>query len=150
LEKNGNASMSKRELIYYSQALVKEVVNCLSDRYADGKSYIAVRMYQSALSSALYPVNNAADGSHPLVARLPQRNLRLSNSSSTSFFKRECCQGYELVEDFFALEQLNINTLTIKTVLLCTLSSAQREHTMCASDLNSKKESQDCISSHTQ
>ena len=46
----------------------------------------------------------------------------------------------------FPLEQLNLKTLTMKTVMLCALSSAQREQTLCALDLNFKKQSQDCLS----
>ena len=46
----------------------------------------------------------------------------------------------------FPLEQLNLKTLTMKTVMLCDLSSAQREQTLCALDLNFKKQSQDCLS----
>ena len=34
----------------------------------------------------------------------------------------------------------------MKTVMLCALSSAQREQTLCALDLNFKKQSQDCLS----
>ena len=52
------------------QASVDEVVNFLSQSFAEGKSYSTVNTYQSALSSTLYPVNNVAVGSHPLVVRL--------------------------------------------------------------------------------
>ena len=46
----------------------------------------------------------------------------------------------------FPLEKLNLKTLAMKTVMLCALSSAQREQTLCALDLNFKKQSQDCFS----
>ena len=52
------------------QASVDEVVNFLSQSFAEGKSYSTVNTYRSALSSTLYPVNNVAVDSHPLVVRL--------------------------------------------------------------------------------
>ena len=52
------------------QASVDEVVNLLSQSFAEGKSYSTVNTYRSALSSTLYPVNNVAVGSHSLVVRL--------------------------------------------------------------------------------
>ena len=44
------------------------------------------------------------------------------------------------------MERLNLKTLTVKTVKLCALSSAQRKQTLCALDLNFKKQSEDCLS----
>ena len=36
----------------------------------------------------------------------------------------------------FPLDQLNLKTVTMKTMMLCVLSSAQRKQTLCALDLN--------------
>lgn len=50
------------------------------------------------------------------------------------------------LKTLFPLQQLDLKTLTMKTVMLCALSSAQREQTLCALDLNFKNQSQDNIS----
>lgn len=44
------------------------------------------------------------------------------------------------------LEQLNLKNLTLKTIMLCALVSAQREQTLCALDLNYCQDSVDCLS----
>ena len=45
-----------------------------------------------------------------------------------------------------SLCELNLKSLTLKTVMLCALASAQRQQTLSALDLNFRKESQDSIS----
>ena len=63
------------------------------------------------------------------------------NFLSQSFAKVTC-----YLRTLFPLEQPNLVTLTMKTVLLCALSSAQGNQTLCALDLIFKKQSQDCLS----
>ena len=46
----------------------------------------------------------------------------------------------------FPLDQLSLTNLTFKTVMLCALSSTQREQTLCALDLKNKRESGTCLS----
>ena len=42
--------------------------------------------------------------------------------------------------------ELTLKNLTLKTVMLCALSSSQREQTLCSLDLNYKTETPTCIS----
>lgn len=114
------------------QASVDEVVNFLSQSFAEGKSYSTVNTYRSALTSTLYPVNNVAIGSHPLVVRLLRGIYHL----------RTPLPRYSSTWD--VAKVTSYLTLTMKTVMLCALSSAQREQTLCALDLNFKK--QNCLS----
>lgn len=44
------------------------------------------------------------------------------------------------------LNELSLKSLTLKTVRLCALASAQREQTLCTLDLNCMTESQNSIS----
>ena len=46
----------------------------------------------------------------------------------------------DYLKTLFPLDHLNLKTLTLKTAMLCALSSAQREQTLCALDLNSMRE----------
>ena len=49
------------------------------------------------------------------------------------------------LETLFPLDQLSLKNLTLKTVMLCALSSAQSEQTLCALDLNNLTESERCL-----
>ena len=46
----------------------------------------------------------------------------------------------------FPLDQLSLKNLTFKTVMLCALSSTQREQTLCAPDFKNRQESGTCLS----
>ena len=46
----------------------------------------------------------------------------------------------------FSLDQLSLKNLTFKTVMLCALSSTQREQTLYALGLKNKRESGTCLS----
>ena len=127
------------------QISVDEVVNFLSQSFAEGKSYSTVNTYRSALSSTLYPVNNVAVGSHPLVVRLLKGIYHLRTPLPRYSSTWDVAKVTSYLRTLFPLEQLNLKTLTMKTVMLCALSSAQREQTLCALDLNFKKQSQDCL-----
>ena len=74
-------------------------------------------------------------GIYHLRSPLPRYSLTWDVVKVTSYLRT-----------LFPLEQLKLKTLTMKTVMLCALSSAQREQTLCALDLNCKKQSQDCLS----
>ena len=128
------------------QASVDEVVNFLSQSFAEGKSYSTVNTYRSALSSTLYPVNNVAVGSHQLVVRLLKGIFHLRTPLPRYSSTWDVAKVTSYLRTLFPLEQLNLKTLTMKTVMLCALSSAQREQTLCALDLNFKKQSQDYLS----
>ena len=127
----------KQRKIDLLQASVDEVVNFLSQSFAEGKSYSTVNTYRSALSSTLYPVNNVALGSHPLVVRLLKGIYHLRTPLPRYSSTWDVAKVTSYLRTLFPLEQLNLKTdLTMKTVMLCALSSAQREQTLCALDLN--------------
>lgn len=46
------------------------MTNFLSQSFVAGKSYTTINTYRSALSSTLYPFNNFAIGTYPLIVRL--------------------------------------------------------------------------------
>ena len=43
-------------------------------------------------------------------------------------------QGYKLPDVSWSYKDLSLKLLTLKTVMLCALVSAQREQTLCALD----------------
>ena len=53
----------------------------------------------------------------------------------------------DFFKTLFPLDQLNRKTLTLKTVMICALSSVQRKQTLCALDLNYVSETLDSFSS---
>ena len=120
----------------------------LTDCYHQGKGYTTINTYRSALTTILCSMNDARDslGSHPLIARLLKgvyilRPLTPRYSSTWDVSK---------VTDYFKtlapLHELSLKFLTLKTVMLCALASAQRQKTLSALDLNFRKESRDSIS----
>ena len=87
------------------------------------------------MSSTLCNINNVAVGSHPLVARLLKGvyNLRTPSPRHSSTWDVTNVTGY--LKTLFLLDQLSLKLLTLKTVMLCALSSALREQTLCALDI---------------
>ena len=141
-----NGGWCEQRKIDLLQASVDEVDNFLSQSFAEGKSSSTVNTYRSALSSTLYPVNNVAVGSHPLVVKLLKGMYHLRTPLPCHSSTWDVAKVTSYLRTLFPLEQLNLKTLTMKTVMLCALSSAQREQTLCALDLYLKKQSQDCLS----
>ena len=120
------------------QASVEEVhvTNFLADCFQEGKIYSTLNTYRSALSSTLCPCKNDTVGSHPLVSRLLKGvfHLRPSQPRYSSTWDVSIVMSY--LKTLFPLEQLTLKLLTLKTVMLCALASAQRAQTLCALDLN--------------
>ena len=125
----------KERQAYIIQASINDVVNFLADCFADGRSYSTINTYRSALSSTLCNINNVAVGSHPLVTRLLKGvyNLRTPSPRYSSSWDVTKVTGY--LKTLFPLDQLSLKALTLKTVMLCVLSSALREQTLCALDI---------------
>ena len=90
LGRNGGCWCEQREVDLLQAPVSEVVIKFLSQLYTEGKSYITVNTYRSALSSTLYPVNNDAVGSHPLVARLLKK-LPPQKSTSTLFVSLGSC-----------------------------------------------------------
>ena len=99
------------------QASINDVVSFLADCFADGKS------------------NNVAVGSHPLVTRRLKGvyNLRTPSPRYSSTWDVAKVTGY--LKTLFPLDQLSLKSLILKTAMLCALSSALREQTLCALDI---------------
>lgn len=117
------------------QASINDVVNFLADCFADGRSYSTINTYRSALSSTLCNINNVAVGSHPLVTRLLKGVYNLRTPSPRYFSTWDVTKVTGYLKTLFPLVQLSLKSLTLKTVMLCALSSALREQTLCALDI---------------
>lgn len=124
---------------------MEHVGNFLSDCYTEGKSYSTLNSYRSALSSTLYPVNNCAVGRHPLIVRLLKGIYTLRTPVPRYVSTWDVTKVTSYLQTLYPLDQLNLKKLTVKTVMLCALSSAQREQTLCALDLNYMTETPVCI-----
>ena len=124
------------------------MVEFLTDCYHGGKGYSTINTYRSALSTTLCSMNGDPDslGSHPLIARLLKGVyvLRLPTPRYSSTWDVSKVTDY--LKTLAPLRELNLKSLTLKTVMLCALASAQRQQTLSALDLKFKKESRDSIS----
>lgn len=124
---------------------MNEVANFLSECFAEGKSYSTINTYRSALSSSLYPITNTTIGSHPLITRLLKGIYHLRPPVPRYSNTWDVTKVTSYLKTLFPLDQLSLKNLTLKTVMLCALSSAQREQTLCALDLNNLTESEECL-----
>ena len=114
----------------------------------NGAANIASKDGQSTLSSSLYeyPINDRAVGSHPLITRLLKGVYNLRTPAARYTATWDVTKVTHYLETLFPLEQLSIKSLTLKTVMLCALCSAQRQQTLCALDLANLKKSDSCLS----
>lgn len=120
----------------------------LTDCYHGGKGYSTINTYRSALSTTLCSMNDDRDslGSHPLIARLLKGVYVLRPPTPRYSSTWDVSKVTDYLKTLAPLCELSLKSLTLKTVMLCALASAQRQQTLSALDLNFKKESRDSIS----
>jgi len=85
-------------------------------------------------------------GSHPLIARLLKGVYGLRPPTPTYSSTWNVSKVNDFLKTLAPLRELSLKSLTLKTVMLFALASAQRQQTLSALDLNFRKESRDSIS----
>lgn len=130
------------------QASADQVANFLTDCYHEGRGYSTINTYSSALSTTLNSVNDDKQsiGSHPLIVRLLNGIHLLRQPTPRYSSTWDVSKVTDYLKTLAPLNKLSLKSLTLKTVMLCALASAQREHTSCALDLNCMKDSGNSIS----
>lgn len=120
----------------------------LTECYHEGKGYSTINTYRSALSTTLCSMNDDRDslGSHPLIARLLKGVYILRPPTPRYSSTWDVSKVTDYLKTLAPLRELSLKLLTLKTVMLCALASAQRQQTLSALDLNFRKESRDSIS----
>lgn len=126
------------------------VCDFLTDQF-DGskKSYSTINSYRSALSSVLLPVDGHPLGEHPIIIRLLKGMFvcRPPQPKYTCTWDVDILLKY--LEKWYPLAALTRKQLTLKTVALMALVSAQRSQTLAALNINSmtcfEKEIQFCV-----
>ena len=137
----------RKKQIDLFQASVDHVANFLTDCYNEGKGYSTINTYRSALSTTLSSVNDKPSiGSHPLIVRLLKGIYLLKQPTPRYSSTWDVSEVTDYLKTLAPLNELSLKSLTLKTVMLCALASAQREQTLCALDLNCMTESQNSIS----
>ena len=91
-------------------------------------------------------INNTTIGYHPLISRLLTGMYNVRTPIPRYSTTWDVTKVTTYLATLFPLDQLNLTNLTFKTVMLCALSSTQREQTLCALDLKNKRESGTCLS----
>ena len=126
----------------------KRQIDFLTDCYHEGKRYSTINTYRSALSTTLCSMNDDRDslGSHPLIARLLEGVYILRPPTPRYSSTWDVSQVTDYLKTLAPLRELSLKLLTLKTVMLCALASAQRQQTLSALDLSFRKESRDSIS----
>ena len=123
------------------------MANFLTECYHDGKSYSTINTYRSAISTTVKSISEdrKSIGAHPLISRL-LKGIYLYRPPTARY---SSTWDVSAVTDYLGtltpLSTLSLKSLTLKTVMLCALATAQREQTMCALDLRNKIETSESI-----
>ena len=92
-----------------------------------------------------YPITNTAIGSRSIISRLLKGVYHIRPPVPRYSTTWDATKVISYLKTLFSLYQVNLKNMTFKTVMLCALSSAQREQTLCALDLNNLTESESCL-----
>ena len=109
------------------------VCDFLTEQFEDfNKSYSTINSYRSALSSMLLPVDGYSVGEHPIIARLLKGMFHVRPPEPRYSFTWDVNVLLTFLESWFPLSALELKQLTLKTVALVALVSAQRSQTLSA------------------
>ena len=84
-------------------------------------------------------------GPHPLIARLLKGVYVLRPPTPRYSSTWDVSKVTDYLKTLAPLRELSLKSLTLKTVMLCALASAQRQQTLSTLDLSFRKESRDSI-----
>ena len=109
------------------------VCDFLTEQFEDfNKSYSTINSYRSALSSMLLPVDGYSVGEYPIIARLLKGMFHVRPPEPRYSFTWDVNVLLTFLESWLPLSALELKQLTLKTVALVALVSAQRSRTLSA------------------
>jgi len=102
----------------------------LTELYTSGLGYVSINTTRSALSTILGSVEGHPIGQHPLISRLLKGVSRLRPPSSKYKYVWDVSQVLSLFRSWETNSNLSLKLLTLKTVGLLALCTAQRVQTL--------------------
>ena len=137
----------RQKQISLLQPSVEQVANFLTDYYHEGKGYSTVNTYRSAMSTTVDSISGDQKslGAHPLILRLLKGIYLLRPPTPRYSSTWDVSNVTDYLGTLTPLSKLSLKSLTLKTVIVCALATAQREQTVCAFDLRNKIESSESI-----
>jgi len=111
---------------------VVNILQFLTEIYSSGLGYVAINTARSALSTILGSVEGYPIGQHPLINRLLKGVSRLRPPSSKYKFVWDVSQVLQLFKHWESDCNLSLKLLTLKTVGLLALCTAQRVQTLAS------------------
>ena len=122
------------------------VCDFLTDQFeVENKAYSTVNSYRSALSSILPPVDGTLLGEHPIIARLLKGMFLIRPPQPKYTVTWDVNILLKFLESWEPLNTLTLKQLTLKTVALLALVSAQRSQTLAALRVDFMSKTQDTI-----
>lgn len=115
---------------------VQDLLNFLSVQFHSGKSYSILNTYRSAISSIHNFVDGSAIGKHALVSRFFKGLATLKPSLPRYQMTWDVNQVLLFLESWWPLDGLSLKTLTLRTVALVAITSAQRSQTIQLLDIS--------------
>ena len=120
-----------REKIDFFNPKNHTVLKFLTKKFKEGASYGTLNSYRSAISL----ISTDKIGEDPLISRLLKGIFKLKPVFPKYSFTWDVSIALNYIAKLFPLEKLSFATLTLKTVMLLSLGTAQRAQTIAGIQL---------------
>ena len=107
-------------------APVMEILDYLTQQFHSGKQYSTINSYRSAISATHIGYGSTPAGQHPLVCRLLQGIFNSGPPKPRYIWFWDVNRVLGFIESLLPSEDLDLKTLTSKTVILLALCNADR------------------------
>jgi len=116
--------------VTYLKPSIENILQFRTDQYNAGMSYSSINTTRSAIALLIGSVDGHPVGSHPLVCRLFKGIGRLRPPTPKYEYAWDPSTLLSMFQSWKDNEELSIKLLTLKTVSLLALCSAQRAQTL--------------------
>jgi len=120
---------------------VTTVLDFLVQLYEKGLSYTTINTARSAISAVTLPKNNMTIGNHAIVSRFMKGIYKSTPPTPRYKSAWDVQPVLTYLSSFNVAKELDLKSLTLKTVMLVALVSAQRGQSLHMLDINCMKES---------
>ena len=103
-----------------------EILDYLTQQFHSGKQYSTINSYRSAISATHIGYGSTPAGQHPLVCRLLQGIFNSGPPKPRYIWFWDVNRVLGFIESLLPSEDLDLKTLTSKTVILLALCNADR------------------------
>ena len=111
------------------------VLEFLKDQFKDGKAYITINVYRSALSAVLPEIDSSRVGAHPLVSQLLKGIFHLRPPEPKYSHTWSVSQVLAYIKSLGSNKGLSLKLLSLKLVTVLALTVPDRSSDLAKKDL---------------